>query len=408
MKNKSSIIKLCLVFIIPLFLFQNCSKESIEEIEAKQLETLIDNNPEQAYPGFIGEIVTINFRGVDIQVMKKDNEYIFQGDIIISQEDLDEYSNKSSNIKSAVESGSAYRWPSNTVYFTINSGLPLQSRVIDAIAHWEAYTALTFIQRTTQSDYIEFVAAGFCASNSIGKKGGKQSIFLGPGCSTGNTIHEIGHAIGLYHEHTREDRDSHVQINWANIINNPIDGDFSPQFVKYNLITNATGTGQDIGAFDFGSIMMYSSNAFTTNGLPTIEKLDGSTFTAQRTGLSAGDKEGIFYLYPLPPIPSISGPDYMGIGVDAIAWTYYGGVPNAQTFIWWYKKINNGGVAPIAISYGSSGYFVATLDTYYSNASHGTSDFEIFLEVIDTNGNSYTSSTSSIMKKGKYKLEGLL
>ena len=407
MKNKFSIIKLFLVFTIPLFLLQNCSKETTEEIEVKQLEILVDNNPEQAYPGFIGEIVTINFRGVDIQVMKKDNEYIFQGDIIISQEDLDEYSNKSSNSKSAVESGSAYRWSNKTVYYTINSSLPLQFRVTDAIAHWEANTALTFIQRTTQSDYIEFVAAGFCASNSIGKKGGKQSIFLGIGCSTGNTIHEIGHAIGLYHEHTREDRDSSVQINWGNIINNQIEGDFRPQFEQYNLITNATGTGQDIGVFDFGSIMMYPSDAFTNNGLPTITMLDGSTFTAQRTELSAGDIEGVNFLYsPLPPPPTvnISGPGYMSSGVNFITWNYTGNVPNVQNYKWWYKKRNVNG-APYVIWTGQNLPFFVEADTVYSSGKD--SYFEIYLEVIDTNGLVFTSNTYTIWKKGKWKYTGL-
>ncbi len=33
----------------------------------------------------------------------------------------------------------------------------------------------------------------------VGMQGGQQTISLGAGCSTGNAIHEIGHAIGLDH-----------------------------------------------------------------------------------------------------------------------------------------------------------------------------------------------------------------
>ncbi|WP_111308467.1 reprolysin-like metallopeptidase [Confluentibacter sediminis] len=122
------------------------------------------------------------------------------------------------------------------------------------------------------------------------------------------------------------------------------------------------------------------------------------------TNFSNYDGIAINYLFPCPLATTVlfSGPTNMGNN-SSVTWTYDGGVPNAQYYRWWYKKIGSSG-PPIIIAYGSTAYFVAQPDTFYSSGT--TSYFEIYLEVEDTNGNRFTSSTVTILKRGKYKLEG--
>lgn len=71
--------------------------------------------------------------------------------------------------------------------------------------------------------------------------------------------HEIGHALGLVHEHQRIDRDRYVRIN----------SQFIQAGQEHNFTTVAT---QLYTAYDFESIMHYHSLAFSTSASnPTIE-----------------------------------------------------------------------------------------------------------------------------------------
>lgn len=53
----------------------------------------------------------------------------------------------------------------------------------------------------------------------MGRDGGQQLVSLSAfGCLDRGIIqHELLHALGFYHEHTRSDRDQYVRINWENV-----------------------------------------------------------------------------------------------------------------------------------------------------------------------------------------------
>ncbi|CAJ0953172.1 unnamed protein product, partial [Mesorhabditis belari] len=145
-------------------------------------------------------------------------------------------------------------------------------------------------KRRYEQDYLNIVRGKGCYSQ-IGRTGGKQEISLGLGCHHHETIvHELMHSVGFWHEHSRADRDDHVQINWANIIPGAKSQfDKIPRFIQ-DLLDEP---------YDYFSVMHYEATAFATNARYSIESKDEKLTDLMGTGtdLSYGDIRKINKLY---------------------------------------------------------------------------------------------------------------
>ena len=173
-------------------------------------------------------------------------------------------------------------WPEGIIPYEIDSGFP-EAALQDlrrAIEEWNTKTVITLVKRTGETDFVRFRPGPFdssippCSADP-GRMGGEQFVNL-ESCGFQATIHEIGHAVGLYHEHQRMDRNAYVYVP---------DEFLGSRGALFTWLANGRGSGP----YDYASPMNYRVPTFPP-GIPV-----GSQ------GLSEGDVDGVARLYGHPP-----------------------------------------------------------------------------------------------------------
>ena len=194
-------------------------------------------------------------------------------------------------------------------------GAETYETIASAISYVESATGvLRFVPRTTETEYIHFNSephyARICAANLGRQTNRPTNIFLG-WCKEmkhrGSVVHEMLHALGFWHEHSRPDRDDHVHIEWDNIV------DGAERNFNKAVDVDVLGT-----EYDFGSIMHYPDNGFsvqysTKKTIVPVEPLEKWETMGQRVRLSDHDVREMRKLYQCR-----TGPRAEGLGVDTL------------------------------------------------------------------------------------------
>jgi hypothetical protein len=264
------------------FQLGNEATSTVPERETTPAPILID--PEAAQQIMLKEALPLT------SVMSSSQQ--FEGDILGIDTEIDP-SNLKELAKNFVKDESK-RWPGGVVAFQLSTFFrPLdRSNIRAAMDVIQAKTCVKFRPKTDETDYV-YIAPGFGCSSFVGKQGNQQvSVLQVAGCMKPGIIqHDLMHSLGFYHEQSRTDRDTYVDINWENIAY-----DNKKQFQSYSD-AEVTDFGEP---YDFGSVMHYGMNDFAVNpDQYTIRpKAEFASFTiGQRDGISEIDVKKINLAY---------------------------------------------------------------------------------------------------------------
>lgn len=214
-----------------------------------------------------------------------DGKAIYQGDIRLGDADAIASRERERSLFGLVVTPAGHKWPGGRMPYAADAGN--REIVEKAAAYIAARTAVRIVPKTdADRDFVRVLTSG-TNDSAVGRTGGEQILNLTANCSLGTAIHELCHALGLWHEQCRPDRDRHITVVTANVRPG-----FMPQFAIQD--TDAA----IVGPYDYRSIMHYGPHGFAwPRDAVTIRTKSGESI-GQRDGLSPGDVASLMDLYP--------------------------------------------------------------------------------------------------------------
>lgn len=139
-------------------------------------------------------------------------------------------------------------WSSGVVPYVFSSNVSAANRtlMIAAMQLWENIGNIDFRPRNGESDYL-FIQNSTQNSSYVGPVGGSQNVNINAWNTQLIILHELGHALGWWHEQQRSDRGTYVTILAA-----------LPN-VNYDIKTTDT-----FSPYDYDSLMHYGPGNIDT------------------------------------------------------------------------------------------------------------------------------------------------
>ncbi len=195
-------------------------------------------------------------------------------------------------------------WKSAKIAYSLHQDLPNPERVLKVIEYFNTNTPIQFVPLADHKDSLVFAPTPnneeICLSY-VGKIGGHQPIFIHDRCGETEIIHEIMHAIGFVHEHSRPVRDQYVRVNW-----DAIEPDKQAQF---EVVPDEMTSWYNDRPFDYNSVTLYEDTDFARSpGDVTLQATyPGQKVAPVQEGLSEEDLNRLRISFPENEKPKVPG-----------------------------------------------------------------------------------------------------
>jgi Astacin (Peptidase family M12A)/Abnormal spindle-like microcephaly-assoc'd, ASPM-SPD-2-Hydin len=272
---------------------------------------------------------------------------IYQGDILL---DHVEQSPNGAHSLSLGIGYSQYMWPKvgsfYEVPYTIDPSSGDMTNLNAAISQFNSTFSgiIQLVAYSNQANYVDFDfdasdMSGVCEAYE-GMVGGEQVVGGSGSCTVATILHEMGHTVGVWHEQSRPDRNTYVNVNYSAVIK-ASRSNFDPIYDNEQALT----------PYDYASVMEYPAFSFSRNGLPCIETIPAGIPLSNPNGYSAADVDGIERLYGAIPteVTVTSNPPGLQVIVDGQT------ITTPQTYAWALNSTHTLNVTTAAQTLSSTG-----------------------------------------------------